>query len=125
MSFERYAFSTQIDAGKRKSKLSIMKIKKGDTVKMLSGKDRGKTGKVLHVKPKEETVSVEGLNIRTKNVKPRRQGDKGQRIQFPAYVAASKVMLVCPSCGRSTRIGGVREGEKKMRQCKKCKATFQ
>lgn len=102
-----------------------MKIKKGDTVKMLSGKDRGKTGKVLHVLPKEGKVSVEGLNIRVKHVRPRRQGEKGQRIQFPGMVASSKVMLVCPSCGKPTRVGGWKEGEKKMRQCRKCKATFQ
>ena len=101
-----------------------MKIKKGDTVKMLSGKDRGKTGKVLHTKPLEGKVSVEGLNIRTKNVKPRRQGEKGQRIQFPAYVASSKVMLMCPSCGRPMRVGASKEGERKMRKCRKCKATF-
>lgn len=101
-----------------------MKVKKGDTVKMLSGKDRGKTGKVLHVDPSKEKVSVEGLNIRTKHVKPRRQGEKGQRIQFPAYVASSKVMPICPSCGKPMRVGAFKEGDKKMRQCRKCKTSF-
>ena len=102
-----------------------MRIKKGDTVKMLSGKDAGKTGKILRVDPKSRKVSVEGLNIRTKHTRPKRQGEKGQRIQFPAFVSQSKVMVVCPSCGKASRIGVLKEGKKNMRQCKKCKATFQ
>lgn len=99
-----------------------MKIKKGDTVKMLSGKDRGKTGKVLHVRPQDATLSVEGLNVRTKHVKPRRSGEKGQRIQFPGFIASSKVMLVCSSCGKPTRVGAVLESGKKVRVCVKCKS---
>jgi len=102
-----------------------MNIKRGDNVKMLSGKDAGKTGKVLRVDPKVRKVSVEGLNIRVKHVKPKRQGERGQRIEFAGFVDQSKVMLVCPSCGKCARIGSVKEGDKKMRQCKKCKSIFQ
>lgn len=101
-----------------------MNIKKGDNVKMLSGKDAGKTGKVLRVYPKDAKVVVEGLNVHVKHTKPKRQGEKGQRVEFPGLVNQSKLMIVCPSCGKPARIGAVREGDKKMRQCKKCKATF-
>ncbi len=89
-----------------------MRIKKGDNIKMLSGKDAGKTGKVLRVDPKAGKVSVEGLNIRVKHTKPKRQGEKGQRVEFPGMIDQSKVMVVCPSCGKSARMGSVTEGDK-------------
>lgn len=105
-----------------------MKIKKGDKVKILSGKDKGKIGKVLQVFPAYEKVSVEGLNVAIKHMRPSRQGEKGQRIEFPAPMSISKVSLVCPQCGKATRIGSKmleltvdgKKKSKKVRVCKKC-----
>lgn len=99
-----------------------MKIKKGDKVKIISGKDRGREGKILQVLPDKKKVVVEGLNLRIKHVKPRRAGEKGQRIQFPAPLDVSNVMLVCPKCNKQIRLGyKVLENKKKVRICKKCK----
>lgn len=98
-----------------------MKIKKGDTIKMLTGKDSGKTGKVLQVFPEEEKIIVEGLNMIKKHVKPRRQGDKGQRVEVPRKVEISNAILICPKCGKVARVGYKISGEKKYRVCKKCK----
>ena len=102
-----------------------MNIKKNDKVKILSGKDRGKTGKVLQVLPKEGRISIEGLNLLIKHLRPRREGEKGQRIEFPAFINASNVELVCEKCGRPTRVGYKTmkiEGKKetKSRVCRKC-----
>ena len=100
-----------------------MKIKKGDNVIMLSGKDRGKTGKVTHVSPASGTVSVEGLNIIKKHTKARKQGQKGQVISKERFVSASSVALVCKACGKPTRVGyRLLENGSKVRICKKCGA---
>lgn len=97
-----------------------MKIKKGDKVKMLSGKDRDKTGKV--VKSREGRISIEGLNLVKKHVRPRKQGEKGQTISVPRFVNVSIAMLVCPNCGAATRIGyKFTDKGVKQRICKKCK----
>jgi len=105
-----------------------MKIKKNDKVQIISGKDKGKQGKVLQVFPKEGKVSVEGLNLMIKHMRPRREGEKGQKIQFPAPLSISKAMLVCPRCNRLTRVGYkilISEKEKrKIRICKKCKQAI-
>jgi large subunit ribosomal protein L24 len=105
-----------------------MKIKVNDKVKIMAGKDKGKTGKVLQVFVEQERASVEGLNLLIKHLRPQRQGEKGQRIEFPAPLNMSNLMLVCPKCGKATRVGyethEVGEGEqkvsKKNRVCKKC-----
>jgi|SRR3989338_464109 len=97
-----------------------MKLKKGDNVKMLSGKDRGKTGKVIEVIPKERRVKVEGLQIVRKHIRPRKQGEKGQVASIPSRIPMSKVMLVCPKCAKATRVGYRYDNENKMRVCKKC-----
>lgn len=78
-------------------------VKTGDTVVILSGKDKGKKGKVLEVSPKEGKVIVEGLNIATKHVKPRRQGEQGGIVEAEAAMYASKVQAVCPKCGKPTK----------------------
>ena len=97
-----------------------MKIRKGDTVKILSGKDRGKTGKVLRVIPSEHRLSVEGLNVIKKHLRPRKQGEKGQIATIPALVPSSRVAVVCAKCGKDTRVGyAIAEG-RKYRVCKKC-----
>lgn len=101
-----------------------MRIKKGDTVKIIQGKEKGKTGKVLKIMPKDERILVEGLNLYKKNVKPKKQGEKGQIVTIPRSMNASNTMLVCPACGKATRVGAVVENEKKVRVCKKCSARI-
>jgi len=101
-----------------------MKIRKNDQVKILSGKDRGKIGKVLHVMPKNGKAIVEGLNLAKKHSKPRRQGEKGQRISIPAPLDLSNLMLVCPKCSKAARIGFKISGKHKYRICKKCQGEI-
>jgi large subunit ribosomal protein L24 len=100
-----------------------MDIKKGDTVKILSGKDRGKTGTVLHAFPKASRVSVEGVNLYKKRSRPKRQGQKGETVMVVRPMHISKVMLVCKVCKRPARIGHRIEGGSRVRYCKKCNAT--
>ena len=100
-----------------------MKIKKGDMVKIMAGKDKGKTGKVSKVFPLEEKIIVEGVNIKKKNMKPRKQGQKGHVAQIVAPFHSANAMIVCSSCGKTTRIGYKMEGDKKARICKKCGGT--
>jgi large subunit ribosomal protein L24 len=101
-----------------------MKLKKNDQVKMLRGKDRGKTGKVLRTFPDESKVIVEGLNMIKKHSRPRREGEKGQRVEMPRKVNSSSVILICPKCAKSTRIGHKVSGKNKFRICKKCEAEI-
>lgn len=101
-----------------------MRIKKGDQVQMIAGKDRGKSGKILRVLPDVRRVVVEKLNMMKKHVRPRKEGEKGQIIAMPAAVNISNVMLVCAHCGKSSRVGYKLEGERKIRFCKKCKAEI-
>ena len=97
-----------------------MNVKKNDTVIVLSGKDKGKKGKVLEAMPAAGKVVVEGVNVATCHVKPKKQGDQGGMI--PMY--ASKVMLVCPKCGKATRHAVKLADGKKVRVCKKCGQTI-
>ena len=102
-------------------------VKTGDTVVFLSGKDKGKKGKVIAVSPKEQKLIVEGLNMVTKHVKPRRQGEAGGIVKAEAAMYACKVQAICPKCGKPTRIGHVinKDGSK-VRVCKNanCGAEF-
>lgn len=98
-----------------------MKIKTNDNVKVLSGKDRGKTGKVVQVFKKEGRVVVEGINTMKKHLRTRKAGEKGQIIELSAPFDGSNVALVCPKCSKATRVGYKIEGDKKVRWCKKCK----
>lgn len=97
-----------------------MKIKKGDTVKIISGKDKSRTGKVTHVFPKENRIVVEGVNIHKKHSRPKKQGQKGQIIQMPMPIYVSNAMIVCESCGKAVRMGIKKIENKKFRICKKC-----
>ncbi len=97
-----------------------MKIKKGDTVEVLSGNDKGKTGEVLEVIPKLQKVIVKGVNIRKKHVKPKKQGEEGGIISVECSIHSSKINVVCPKCNKATRIGIQKEGKEKIRVCKKC-----
>lgn len=101
-----------------------MKIKKGDIIKIITGKDSGKTGKVINADRKTGKVTVEGLNIFKKHTRPRTQNEKGQIVEVPRPIDASNVLLVCPSCHKPTRIGFKVSGEKKERYCKKCKSVI-
>lgn len=101
-----------------------MKIKKGDNVIILKGKDRGKKGKVQQAFPKEAKLIVEGMNIKKKHVKPQKAGQKGQIVQMAGRMASSNVALVCPKCSKPSRIGYTMQGLKKYRFCKSCKATI-
>ena len=101
-----------------------MNIKKNDKVVVLSGKDKGKEGKVLTAMPAEKKVVVEGVNVATCHVKPRKQGEQGGIVRREIPMYASKVMLVCPKCGKPTRVASKVEDGKKVRVCKKCGATM-
>ena len=96
-------------------------VKTGDTVVVLSGKDRGKQGKVIAVSPKEGKLIFEGVNIVSKHVKPRKAGQDGGIIKTEGAMYASKVQIICSSCGKRTRIAHkIAEDGKKIRNCKKC-----
>ena len=104
-----------------------MKIKSGDKVKIIAGKDKGKKGKVLQVFKDKKKASIEGLNLAIKNLRPRKQGEKGQKIEFPAPLDISNLMLMCPKCNKPTRIKSkildkvTNKKNKKVRSCSKCK----
>ena len=113
-----------------------MKVKKDDTVLIISGKDRGRKGKVLEVLSRKGKISVEGVNLVKKHQKPKKSGEKGQIIQLPKPIDISNVKLICPKCGKPTRIGyklvkeprsslvpakaSTAKDKKKYRICKKC-----
>jgi len=101
-----------------------LRIKKKDLVKIISGKDRGKQGKVLYTIPSEGKIVVEGVNIVKKHVRPRRTGEKGQRVEIFAPFPASRAQVICRSCHRPTRVGFVLRDKRKERICKKCKANL-
>lgn len=107
--------------------MNKLHVKTGDTVMVMTGRDRGSKGKVLEVSTDERKVIVEGLNIVTKHVKPRKQGEAGGLVKAEAPLYACKVMPVCPKCGKPTRIGhSVDKDGKKVRVCKHkgCGAQF-
>jgi large subunit ribosomal protein L24 len=101
-----------------------MNIKKDDKVIVLSGKDKGKTGKVLVADPKGMKVIVEGVNIATKHQAPKKQGEEGGIIKVETPIYVSKVQLVCPKCGKPTRIAHKLADGKKTRVCIKCGAEI-
>lgn len=97
-----------------------MNLKRGDNVKMLAGKDRGKSGKISRIDVQGRRVMVENLNLIKKHVRPRRQGETGQVIEVARYVDVSNVQLVCAGCGKTSRVGFKMEKGKKVRFCKRC-----
>ena len=101
-----------------------MRIKKGDNVQVLSGNDKGKTGEVLEVIPKSNKVVVKGVNVRKKHVKARKQGEESGIIPVECSIPVSKVNVVCPKCGKATRVGYSVEKDGKVRVCKKCGANL-
>ena len=101
-----------------------MRIHKGDQVLIISGKDRGKKGKILNVFPEDLRVLVEAVNLRKKHVKPKRSGEKGQVVETPSPLAVANVKLVCPKCSKATRVGYKLVENKKYRICKKCNSEI-
>lgn len=101
-----------------------MNIRTGDNVKVMTGKDRGKTGKIIQVFPALARVVAQGVNERTKHIRTRKGGEKGQKVQFFSPIAVANVMLVCPKCGKPTRVGMKVVEDKRLRVCKKCKETI-
>ncbi len=96
-------------------------VKTGDTVMVLSGKDKGKKGKVLSVNPTDKKVIVEGVSVATRHKKPRKQGETGGIVKQETPIYASKVQLVCPKCGKAARTGvKFLENGSKVKFCKKC-----
>jgi len=102
-----------------------MKLKKDDTVKVIAGKDKGKEGKIIQVFPKLNKVVVDKINIYKKHLKSQQKGQSGQIIEFSAPLDASNVMLVCPQCGKATKVGyKLSADNKKVRMCKHCQKSI-
>lgn len=104
--------------------MKSLNVKKGDHVIVLAGKDKGKKGTVLVASPVKETVKVEGINVVTKHVKPRGAQQPGGMQTEPGNIHVSNVQIVCPDCGKPTRVGHVIENGKKARVCKHCGASL-
>lgn len=101
-----------------------MKIKKGDKVRVITGKDEGREGVVERVYQKTMKIVLPGINIYKKHIKKTEQTPKGGVVEIPRALDVSKVMLICPKCGKATRVGYKIESKKKLRMCKKCKSKI-
>lgn len=106
-----------------------MLIKRNDNVKILTGKDRGKTGKVVQVFPVLEKVVVEGANLATKHLRRRRESEQGQKLSYSAPIHASNVQVICPKCSKPSRMGRKvlkdAKGTTRVRVCKECKEVIE
>lgn len=101
-----------------------MKIKKGDTVLIITGKDKNRKGKVIEVLPKINKIVIEGLNVVRKHLRPKRTGEKGQKVEIPKPMNVSNVKLICPKCGQPVRVGYRITEAGKFRVCKKCESEI-
>lgn len=108
-----------------------MKIRKNDIVLIISGKDKGKRGKVIQVFPKDKKLIVEGVNLVKKHIRPKKSGEKGQVVTKPALFWACNAKLICPKCDKAVRVGlEQKEKDKKLKSkfkiriCKKCRSEF-
>jgi large subunit ribosomal protein L24 len=101
-----------------------MKIIKGDKVKIIAGKDKGREGKVERAYKKQNKVLIEGINIYKRHIKKSEKVPKGGVVDVPRLIDVSKIMLICSKCNKPTRIGLKRENKKKIRVCKKCKSVI-
>ena len=99
---------------------SKLHVKEGDTVMVITGKHKGKKGKVIESRPREKTVLVEGVNKAKRHQKPTQQTYQGGIIEKEAPVHASNVLLVCTKCNKPSRVSKKEEGDKKVRRCKSC-----
>jgi len=102
----------------------MMKIKKDDKVLIVSGKDKNKTGKVIKVLPRFGKLVVEGVNIRKKHIRPKKEGQKGQVIERSMPMDVSNMKIICKQCEKAVRIGSKILKDKKIRICKKCQALI-
>ena len=98
-----------------------MKVKKGDQVLIISGKDKGRTAKIIKSLPKEDKILVEGINLKKKHVRAKREGEKGQVVDISAPLNVSNVKIICPKCGKAVRVAYETKDGNKKRICKKCK----
>ena len=103
--------------------MSSMNIKKGDKVRVIAGKDKGKEGEVTRAIPAEHRVVVKNVNVAKRSMRPTQQNPQGGIMSIDAPIQVSNVMLVCPKCGQPTRVGHREENGKKVRFCKKCQAA--
>lgn len=101
-----------------------MDIKKGDTIIVCVGKNRGKKGTVARVLPVRGMVLVNGVNLYKKHVKPKKQGDKGELVELMRPLKAANVALFCSNCSRASRVGHRVEGKNKVRFCRRCAVAF-
>lgn len=101
-----------------------MKIRKGDNVLIIAGKDKGKKAKVLRSFPSKGLILVEGVNIKKTHKKPKKQGEKGQIVEVSFPMQISKTQIICSKCGKPTRVGYKIDVDSKVRICKKCKAQI-
>jgi len=97
-----------------------MKIKKGDKIKVIYGKDKGREGVAERVYPKGNKLLIQGINIYKKHIKKNEKIPQGGIVEVPRPLSAAKLMLICPKCGKTTRVGYAVEKGKKFRICKKC-----
>ena len=104
--------------------MAKMNVKKGDQVEVISGKDRGTRAEVIRALPAEGKVVVEGVAVAKKHQKPTQMGQEGGIVEKEMPIDVSNVMLVCPECGKATRVGHAEADGKKVRVCKKCGAQF-
>lgn len=106
-----------------------MNIRRGDNVKVMAGKDKGKTGKVMQVFPDAKRLVVEGAGMMTKHARVNKVGQKGQKLEFSGPIAVANVAVVCPKCSKPTRVGiqVLKDGDstKRVRVCKKCKEAIE
>lgn len=102
-----------------------MYFHKNDIVKVITGKDSGKKGKVLQVLPLANKIIVEGINMQAKGVRPKRMGEKGQVVRYNAPIDASNALIFCSQCDRGVRVGySISNDKKKVRICRKCKQNI-
>ena len=104
--------------------MNNLNVKKGDAVIVISGAEKGKTGVILATSPSTNKVLVEGVNVATKSLRARKAGEKSGFVKKEAPIDVSNVMIVCPACGKATRVAYKVEGDKKVRVCKKCGAIL-
>ena len=100
-----------------------MNLKKGDNVQVVSGKDKGQSGSILHILADKDRVVVKDVNVFKKRQRPKKQGQKGETVNIARSIAASNVMLVCKNCKKPSRVGYRKDGDAKVRYCKRCEAT--
>lgn len=105
--------------------MKFNKLKKGDTVKVIAGKDVSKTGNIIAIDREKGRVMVEGLNMVRKTIKKRNQNEQGGIKDVEAFMDISNVMIVCPKCKKTTRVGFFVKDGKKTRVCKKCSASIE